>query len=934
MAKKILRRSINNLRKHDENIFMMPHVLRDAALPRPARIKTSGLLPNTRYKVMLDNHPGNDFEDVTDFAKPEGESVKQNTHRVGRGRLKYLKSDADGRLDFSVRNYGTDEATYPGSGTGSDFKNLWKYAFNRGQEADRGRDKIKLIAYSAVENPDSTDKVKTLKLDVASVNKDSEGSIDAFGVKGSSTKPAKAIEDAVAPGIICDCILVPPGKPIRPSPVRAQVYQTFYVDSGMVKGDDTCDLTDITLYFRAKPSKKSNASGRYAPGARISVLECEKDGTPIINRRLAGSSIRAHYDLIRSSSTADDGTRFTFARPLRLKTNRYYCLAYSAEDSGYALWENNKGDLSIINGVKTEKRSPGSSKGHKGQMYRYNGMNARLKPGQSGWKPLPQLDIKFDVHVAEYRVDDVSIKLVNDDYEFFNLSNTEATWAPGEIVYKERTAESGVVSITAGRRLLTGDANTDFSSLRDGDKIVLVDSTDDSKRQMFTIDKTVSNHSATKVYVDELAKETMSGTYMHTVVGVVDWYDFYFKTLRLNKSSVNRDNYVRNNDLRFEVGDTIVGEETGTEGYVDSYNPQSISVFRSNWNATLPPQFKPTTTYNVSYADGSNYKLGDTDRIFFLNAPNHVKDYEGAIISRSQEVVQTDAGIANNEYKSAEINLTYEYKGANTRSYTSPSLKVNELGIITHNWYINNDGSEEHTNEGNADTRHISKILELGPDAKAEDIRVIMNAYRPRGTGIDVYAKVINGEDSDAFEDKQWTKLVAISGGNQFSDKEARFDYREMEFTWPDYPEANTTLAGSFTTNGTNNTIVGTGFTSSEIADLSTGQIVRVYNEFFPDTNYFVVPVSSANSTSGEIDFTGPIIANNSLIGTGFKVDTLRAEQSAYRNPDNYNICQYYNSNSAKFDTYNKVAIKIVLLAESRKLVPKVDDYRVIAVSA
>ena len=917
---------------------MLPGVVRDPSLPKPIYIKSHSLLPNTRYKVMLDNHPGNDFEDITDFCEPCGESIKDNTHRVGRGRWQYLKSDADGQLEFRATVFGTDEATFTGSSpTGPDFTNLWKYADSRTSAVDRGRDKVKLIAYSAVENPTSNAKVKTLKIDVASITKETEGSIDAFGNKGSSTRPPKRAEEAAGRGIICDCVLVPPGIPVRPSPVRAQIYQTFYVSAGAAGGEDTVDITDITLYFRSKARIKSNQSGRYAPGFNVSILECENNGTPKIDKRLAGSSRRVGWHSIRASSTAQAGTRVTFARPIRLKTNRYYAIVFNSEDPGYELWQNKKGDLSLINGVKTEKRSPGSSKGHKGQLYRYHGLLA--KPNSKGrgreWSAQPNLDIKFDVHAAEYRVNDVSIKLVNDDYEFFNLSNTAATWAPGEIVYKETTNQPGVVSIAKGKNVITStDALTDFTSLTFGQKIVLIDSTDDTKRQVFTCDRSIAFAGTTKkIFVEERAREDLTGNYKLTVVGEVDWYDYYFKTLRLDRSSVNRNEYVANNNQLFEVGDTIVGERTGTEGYIDSYNPQPISVFRSNWNATLPSQFNPVTTYNMSYQDGSDYKLGTTDRIFYLNAPNHVKDYEGVIISRSQEIVQTDAGIANNEYKSAEIDLTYKYKGANTKSFASPTLKINELGIVTHQWYINNDGSNEHFNEGNADTRHISKILELGPDQKAEDLRVILNSYRPRGTGIDVYAKVQNATDSEAFEDKQWTKLVPISGGDQFADPQARFDYREMEFTWPDYPEANTTLTGSFTLATGDATVQGVNFDATELDGLAEGRTIRIYNEYFPDSNYLVTSIESANSTTGEIEIS-TTTANNSLLGSGLKIDTLRADQSAHRNGENYNICRYFNSSGAAFDTYNKVAIKIVLLSESRKLVPKVDDYRVIAVSA
>ena len=936
MARKILANSINALRRADENIFMMPLAVRGPSKPKPVNIKAVNLQPNTRYKVLLDNYPGNEFEDITDFCEPIGDSIKQNTHKVGRGRWIYFKSNADGVLELSVRSYGTDEATYTGSsGSGSDFTNLWKYGENRARTADRGRDKIKFIAYTYIANPTSNAKIKSLKVDVASETLDTEGALDPLGDKGSARRPQKSLEDALPKGVICDCTLTPIGNPRRPAPVKANLYQTFYVSSAAVRNGDTVDLLDITLYFRSKPPIKSNSSGKYAPGVYITMLECDKKGVPIITHRISGASRRLPWHSIKVSSNATDGSIFTFARPITLKTNSYYAVAISMEDNGYALWENIKGNYAVIDGVKTEKISPGSSKGHQGQLFYYNGF-AKNSTKSNGWQARPDLDIKFDTHMAEYATGDITVKLVNDDYEFFALSNTQPKWAPGEIVYKDGPLPTrpGVVSITAGSKRITGDVSTDFGDLATGNKIVVIDSTDNTKRQVFTVDKTATVNNNTIIYVDEFAKQTMSGSYKLTVIGYVDDYDYYFKSLRLSKSSVTRDGYVANSNMLFEVGDIITGVETGTEGYISAFEPQPMSVFRSDWNAKLPAEYKPVTTYNLSYDDGGTYRLAATDRVFYLNAPNHVKDYEGLILSTSQEIVQTDTEMVNNDYKSAEINLTYQYKAANTKTYSSPSLRVGEMNVVTHNWYINNNGDNEHLNEGNAITRHISKTLELGSSSKAEDLRVVLNAYRPLGTGIDVYAKVQSSQDSDAFEDKQWTKLVPITGRNSFSDKEKQFDYREMEFTFADYPEANTTLSGSYEVNGNNNIILGTGFSNNEIDALSAGDVIRVYSELFPNTNYTLLSVAAANGVSGEITYSGETIANNSHIGTGFKIDTLRAEEAAFRNPNNFNICSYFNGTGAVFDTYNKIAIKIVLLAESRKLVPKVDDYRVIAVSA
>ena len=939
MARKRLRRSINHVRRKGENVFAMPRATRGKNKPKWVKIKTAGLKPNTKYKVMLDNHPGNKFEDITDYSKPTGQSVRNNTHRKGnRGRLTFLKSDANGKLTLKTRPFGTDDATVTGTkNSGSkNFRNMWKFWHTRDQKSDLARDKIKLIAYSSIINPDRVDKIKELKKDLAAPI-----TVEDAGETETVVNPQPRPEDALPPGIICDCqlpfpALIPTDKTVEIE-TRSNFYQTFFIDASKVDMSETVDLLDITLYVRSKPIIKKNASGLANPGISISILQCESDGTPIITSRYADSVVQLDYNRIKASPLATSGTVFAFNGPLRLKTNRFYAVAINVDDSNYALWMNKKGDLSLIDGIKTEERSQGSSKGHKGDVYYYDKDKAKKKQqATSAWQPKNDLDIKFDVNIAEYKLSTVDVTLHNAAYEFFNVSNTTPDWEPGEEVYKQRSNATGTVYIAGGTNKIVGSGTAFDTALTDGDKIVLTDNTDTTIQHVFTVDKSFSG-SATVVYVEEFAERTIggssgspAGTWFKTVVGEVEYYDYYFNNIRLSDSSVNYEQYNLDGDMRFAVGDTIVGVDSGTTAYIDSYNPLPINVFRSNFNASLPPKFKPVTYYNLSEDLGAGvYKLHTKDRMFYLNAPNHVKDYAGWIISASQEVDQTGNGFSGQQ-KSAEINLQYQYLGETDRSYSAPTIDLKEMDLVTHRWLINNDSTNEHLNTGNALTRHVSTTLELGEGNNAEDIRVIMNAYRPRNTDIEVYAKIHNNADPNVFDDKQWTKLDVISGADKFSKSDSPYDYREMEFSF-----ANTTtttdLAGTFTTTLNSADITGESGTT-DVSTVSLDDIIKISSPLFPE-NYQLFAVDSVHTANQTITLTESV-SNNNIVGEGFAVSTLDAAETGYRNPDNYNSVRYFNASGTPYDTYNRVAIKIVLLADDRKIVPKVDDYRVIGVTA
>jgi hypothetical protein len=57
-------------------------------------------------------------------------------------------------------------------------------------------------------------------------------------------------------------------------------------------------------------------------------------------------------------------------------------------------------------------------------------------------------------------------------------------------------------------------------------------------------------------------------------------------------------------------------------------------------------------------------------------------------------------------------------------------------------------------------SRYISKTVVLADGQDAEDLVVFLTAYRPQGTNIQVYGKVLNATDSDPFDDKSWTPML------------------------------------------------------------------------------------------------------------------------------------------------------------------------------
>jgi hypothetical protein len=109
---------------------------------------------------------------------------------------------------------------------------------------------------------------------------------------------------------------------------------------------------------------------------------------------------------------------------------------------------------------------------------------------------------------------------------------------------------------------------------------------------------------------------------------------------------------------------------------------------------------------------------------------------------------------------------------------------------------INANTTNEHTRYGYADAKYVSKIVQLANGQEAEDIKVMMSAYRPVGTDVKVYVKFRNEADGEVFDSKVWSELSYQNGGEYvYSDPLDVTNYVEYELG---LPTANVVAQGAF----------------------------------------------------------------------------------------------------------------------------------------
>ena len=109
----------------------------------------------------------------------------------------------------------------------------------------------------------------------------------------------------------------------------------------------------------------------------------------------------------------------------------------------------------------------------------------------------------------------------------------------------------------------------------------------------------------------------------------------------------------------------------------------------------------------------------------------------------------------------------------------SPTITIAAPGSGTTATAVYN--GEDKALGGNSDVRYLTKRIPLATGFDAGDLRVYMDLYRPPGTGVLVWYKVMSESDPSRFDDNNWMLMTELSDSKNNYSKN-RDDYFESIF--------------------------------------------------------------------------------------------------------------------------------------------------------
>lgn len=528
--------------------------------------------------------------------------------------------------------------------------------------------------------------------------------------------------------------------------------QTFTVDTG--DNSEGIFATKVGVYFGRKSSTYP---------ITLQIREVENGfPTPIVlpyaSKTLQASAISAN-----SSGTGggSDETQFTFDSPVFLKSGKDYCITLkpAGDNDEYAVWVGELGGTDVDDSRIINKQ-PAS-----GVLF--------SSANDKSWTAIQAEDLKFNLYRANFTTSTGTVYVENEDIDYFNIDNLTGTFNAEEKVVSESVITlHGVTGNTAGNYVTVGTviANNAVSgrsangTVRDivreyanGTVIVKVDPYNTSGLSaLATANATIniygSNFTNGAGQVDSFTANTQQG--------FVDFID----TTNLRMNIKGSSGSFANGFIRGQVSGATARVLAANNVVMNALVPKIPQVTYANTSASWGARLTSTGgTISTSYTD------------IDLGVENEFRDAEKKVFGKTNE-----SGLAS--VGGSQKSLILKGTLSTTDTKLSPVVDLSRANAYIVENFINNSFTNETGEVGDADMRYISKPIELADGQDAEDIKIFVNAYKPSGTDVKVYARIHNAEDGQAFEDKDYTLLTQITASNVISDSVDTTDFKEFEY--------------------------------------------------------------------------------------------------------------------------------------------------------
>jgi hypothetical protein len=563
------------------------------------------------------------------------------------------------------------------------------------------------------------------------------------------------------------------------------IAQTFTVDTrafGRVSSSGAY-LTKVDLYFASKDDTQP---------VTIELREVDPASGYPTPRVVPYGRVVVNSSDVNVSSDGSSPTPIYFPAPVYLIDGRTYSITVipGGGNPNYRVWISRLGENDLTTGTRI------TSQPAAGVLFASS--NDRI------YTAIQEEDLKFNLYFANFNVaSSGNIVLKNERRDFMVIAdqtsgfNKAGEEVRGETYLKAATFSNAqslfignnstwVVGATSGARGIlryystaNGDARVYNVQSASGGSAAFVGGEFVRIRLQSATGKLVGNSTPIKfatypsgrvTYYDAV---TASNTFLH-----LSNVSFSNSGPAAGTSANNR-TFIENRYVRGQTDGTVARIVSLGSLNMDVLNVRADFLSPSNTAITTSGKFAKSTSTRDSSFINLNINA-DTD----LGARRYV-------LSRSVES-NTSLSSATMKDGSAEIKFAL----SSTNRYASPAFDTSRVSLISIENLISSnaaigDSEDNVKSGGDSKTRYITRRVTLAEGQDAEDLKLYVDAYRPAGTQVYAYYKVLHREDSDTFNDARWIPMSIATDSTVISDPENRDDFVELEFDTPSYGTYN-----------------------------------------------------------------------------------------------------------------------------------------------
>ena len=613
---------------------------------------------------------------------------------------------------------------------------------------------------------------------------------------------------------------------------RDPIAQTFRVRNSIANGANFVYISEIDVFFKRKDPKL----GVTCQIREVSNGYPSHKVLPFASKTLASSAVTETPD----GTTA---TTFKFDNPVKLKADAEYCFVVipDANSPEYLVWTSKVGATSVSKGTTATQVAVTNDWGD-GALFTSTNDSAWKSYQDEDMKfTMKKYNFSTNSGTVDLIPNDVEFLTLRDNVHVVSSVNSETgepeTFAKelvhfevDESVYilpgvSDRTPGTVVFEMNVeGDELTTLSIQSTSENLpfTDGDYVYIEQSTSEKEKLVARIESISPgiNSGSTNIVIDTPFFQAGGVNVQLCVYGEVSHYSPRdYTKLHLKESSARSNNFIDNKTPttygNFVVGKTYTITSLGDNGSESerttawqevmgtSVVPQVGLIFKaaaatsttlptanglarenshivygisSGAEATITSVGSEKLSYfqsEVLIDDTTNtdsklelYKLGDGNALT-LDKPIS-KDENIYCLGDVRSILSKSEMIRSSTPENFRIRASLSNSGF---ASVSPVVDAELSGISAYQYNISSDASQT--------SNWVSKEVILKDELPAEGLKVVLNAYRPAGTEINVYGKFVRMENSDITTD--WIALTN-ENADQYSNSSNLFDYREYEY--------------------------------------------------------------------------------------------------------------------------------------------------------